>query len=58
MAIVRMAKYNSSSIVHDENSGQCFKHGVNADGTQQEPVIRDGFDWSESLQVSEHQGYV
>ena len=49
VTIVRMAKYNSSVIVHGESSGQCYQSGSNS--SSEGPDVRGEFDWDESLQV-------
>ena len=49
VAIVRMTRYNSNGS--DDSSGQCYGSGVGSN-VSHEVVIREGFDWDESLQVS------
>ena len=54
VAIVRMAKYNSSNVVHSNSTGQCVNLDSINNGnktTTVEPVVRGEFDWSESVQV-------
>ena len=49
VAIVRMSKYNSSNLAQNGSSGQCFSI---TNSTDEVPVVRGEFEWSESLQVS------
>ena len=49
VAIVRMARYNSSAIMLGDSSGQCYQSG--STNNSEEQVIRGEFDWDESLQV-------
>lgn len=50
VAIVRMARYNSSHVSVTNDTGQCADshHG----NTNDNVVVTGEFDWSESLQVS------
>ena len=50
VAIVRMARYNSSANAHGESSGQCYQSG--SKNSSDVPDVREEFDWDESLQVN------
>ena len=50
VAIVRMARYNSSTNAQGESSGQCYQSSSN--NSSEGPDVRGEFDWDESLQVN------